>query len=327
MKTWIAKIKDSGPWIVFFEIFVIAQLLLIFVFNLTHLKYEAGFDSSAAMAQAMEIWNQKSIFLKHWDYQSTLGLDSVIIPASIFYGITHNIFLAYGIADCLGVLLYIYIFRDIFKMLQLPKLVRMIVYVLLLTPYSLEPLGYMPMMFTGAAYYIIKVLIPIMLIDILLKIRLEIPVRRYLHILITYFAAVYLTALSCGLYLLICGLLPIILYELFTVICSGSFKNFLSKNTLLLAASLVIYGLGYASAKIYGADIFTNEMVLTTAENFVNNFAKCIIGIAELFGALPNQKIVVTSAFGIHYLSHMAAFLLFVIILIATIKSVRPLSC
>lgn len=201
MKTWIAKIKDSGPWIVFFEIFVIAQLLLIFVFNLTHLKYEAGFDSSAAMAQAMEIWNQKSIFLKHWDYQSTLGLDSVIIPASIFYGITHNIFLAYGIADCLGVLLYIYIFRDIFKMLQLPKLVRMIVYVLLLTPYSLEPLGYMPMMFTGAAYYIIKVLIPIMLIDILLKIRLEIPVRRYLHILITYFAAVYLTALSCGLYL------------------------------------------------------------------------------------------------------------------------------
>ena len=258
------------------------------------------------MAQAMEIWNQKSIFLKHWDYQSTLGLDSVIIPAVIFYGITHNIFLAYGIADCLGVLLYIYIFRDIFKMLQLPKLVRMIIYVLLLTPYSLEPLGYMPMMFTGAAYYIIKVLIPIMLIDILLKIRLEIPVRRYLHILITYFAAVYLTALSCGLYLLICGLLPIILYELFTVICSGSFKNFLSKNTLLLAASLVIYGLGYASAKIYGADIFTNEMVLTTAENFVNNFAKCIVGIAELFGALPNQKIVVTSAFGIHYLSHMA---------------------
>lgn len=83
---------------------------------------------------------------------------------------------------------------------------------------------------------------------------------------------------------------------------------------------------GLCQCKIYGADIFTNEMVLTTAENFVNNFAKCIVGIAELFGALPNQKIVVTSAFGIHYLSHMAAFLLFVIILIATIKSVRPLS-
>ena len=150
--TVISRLKNTNPWVIFFELFVITQLMLIFIFNLTHLKYEAGFDSSAAMAQAMEIWNQKTIFLKNWEYQSTLGLDSVIIPASIFYGITHNIFLAYGIADCLGVMLYIYIFRDIFKMLKLPKLPRMIIYVLLLTPYSLEPLGYMPMMFTGAAY-------------------------------------------------------------------------------------------------------------------------------------------------------------------------------
>ena len=124
--TVISRLKNTNPWVIFFELFVIAQLMLIFIFNLTHLKYEAGFDSSAAMAQAMEIWNQKTIFLKNWEYQSTLGLDSVIIPASIFYGITHNIFLAYGIADCLGVMLYIYIFRDIFKMLKLPKLPRMI---------------------------------------------------------------------------------------------------------------------------------------------------------------------------------------------------------
>lgn len=62
MKTWIAKIKDAGPWIVFFEIFVIAQLLLIFVFNLTHLKYEAGFDSSAAMAPGRKSGIRKAFF-------------------------------------------------------------------------------------------------------------------------------------------------------------------------------------------------------------------------------------------------------------------------
>ena len=86
--TVISRLKNTNPWVIFFELFVITQLMLIFIFNLTHLKYEAGFDSSAAMAQAMEIWNQKTIFLKNWEYQSTLGLDSVIIPASIFYGIT-----------------------------------------------------------------------------------------------------------------------------------------------------------------------------------------------------------------------------------------------
>ena len=54
MKTWIAKIKDSGPWIVFLK-FCHCTAAVNFCFNLTHLKYEAGFDSSAAMAQAMEI--------------------------------------------------------------------------------------------------------------------------------------------------------------------------------------------------------------------------------------------------------------------------------
>lgn len=324
--TVISRLKNTNPWVIFFELFVITQLMLIFIFNLTHLKYEAGFDSSAAMAQAMEIWNQKTIFLKNWEYQSTLGLDSVIIPASIFYGITHNIFLAYGIADCLGVMLYIYIFRDIFKMLKLPKLPRMIIYVLLLTPYSLEPLGYMPMMFTGAAYYIIKVLIPIMLIDLILKLRFNIPVKKYLHILITYFVSIYLTALSCGLYLLICGLFPIIIYELYCTICSGSLRNIINKRSLLLLISLIIYAAGYVSAKIYGASVFTNEMILSSVNNFVNNLAKCFVGIAELFGALPSKDIRVTSAFGIHYLSHMAAFIIVIIIVVATIKALKPLS-
>lgn len=324
--TVISRLKNTNPWVIFFELFVITQLMLIFIFNLTHLKYEAGFDSSAAMAQAMEIWNQKTIFLKNWEYQSTLGLDSVIIPASIFYGITHNIFLAYGIADCLGVILYIYIFRDIFKMLKLPKLPRMIIYVLLLTPYSLEPLGYMPMMFTGAAYYIIKVLIPIMLIDLILKLRFNIPVKKYLHILTTYFISIYLTALSCGLYLLICGLFPIIIYELYCTICSGSLRNIINKRSLLLLISLIIYAAGYVSAKIYGASVFTNEMILSSVNNFVNNLSKCFVGIAELFGALPSKDIRVTSAFGIHYLSHMAAFIIVIIIVVATIKALKPLS-
>ncbi len=324
--TIFTRIKNTNPWVIFFEMFVIAQLILIFVFNLTHLKYEAGFDSSAAMSQAMEIWKQKTIFLKNWEYQSTLGLDSVIIPASIFYGITHNIFLAYGIADCLGVLLYIYIFRDIFKMINIPKLPRMIIYVLLLTPYSLEPLGYMPMMFTGAAYYIVKVLIPIMLIDIILKLRLNVPVRKYIHVLITYFISVYLTALSCGLYILICGIIPIIMYELYSTICSGNIKNILNKRSLLLLISLVLYGAGYASAKLYGAEVFTNEMVLTPVNNFIENIGKCVVGVAELFGALPSKEIYVTSAFGIHYLAHMASFLIFLIIVIVVIKVTKPLS-
>ena len=124
-------------------------------------------------------------------------------------GFTHNIFLAYGIADCLGVFALHLHFRGYFL-----KCCSWYAWIVLCT--SADTVFFRAARIYaddvyGAAYYIIKVLIPIMLIDILLKIRLGIPVRRYLHILITYFAAVYLTALSCGLYLLICGLFPIIL--------------------------------------------------------------------------------------------------------------------
>ena len=313
-------------WIVFFELLVLLQLALIFIFNLTHLKYEAGFDSSAAMAQAIEVWNQKTIFLKDWSYQSTLGLDSLLIPASLLYGITHNIFLAYGIADCLGVVLYICIFRDILKTLGTSKLARMIAYVILLTPYSLEPLGYMPMMFTGAAYYIVKVLIPIMLMDIMLKLHNKVAIKKFIPLLAIYGISLYLTGLSCGLYLFICGIIPIILYELFLVVKSGNLKNIISAPFLLILISTVIFAMGYISGKMYGASEFTNAMILCQVNNFTDNFFKCLVGIAELFGALPSQDIVVTSAFGIHYLSHMAAFLICIALLLITIKSVKPFS-
>lgn len=128
------------------------------------------------------------------------------------------------------------------------------------------------------------------------------------------------------MYILICGLFPIIVYELYSTICSGNIKNILNKRSLLLLISLVFYAAGYVSAKVYGAEVFTNEMILTSVNNFVNNIAKCFVGIAELFGALPSREIHVTSAFGIHYLSHMAAFLICLVIVIAVIKVTKPLS-
>ena len=67
-------------------------------------------------------------------------------------------------------------------------------------------------------------------------------------------------------------------------------------------------------------------MILSSVNNFVNNLSKCFVGIAELFGALPSKDIRVTSAFGIHYLSHMAAFIIVIVIVVATIKALKPLS-
>jgi hypothetical protein len=144
---------------IFLFILLVLQLLVIAVFNLTRLPYVAGFDSSAAMAQAMQIWKQRTIFLKDWAYQSTLGLDSGLLLASMIYGVTGNIFISYGLSNCVIIALYFYVIYEILKEINVSKTVRLITLIILFTPYSLEPLGYMPMLFTNASYYSIKVLI------------------------------------------------------------------------------------------------------------------------------------------------------------------------
>lgn len=318
------QIKKHSFWTIFFSIFVAVQIVLIFAFNLFHLKYVVNFDSSAAMAQAMEIWKQKTIFLSNWSYQSTLGLDSMIIPASIFYGITKNIFLAYGIADCLGVILYLGIFYDTLKTMGVSRIYRLITYVFLLTPYSLEPLGYMPMMFTNASYYIIKVLIPVILIDIMLKLHKNISVKKFIPLLVFYGVSIVLTAFSSGVYLLICGIFPIMLFEIYLAISSGNLKNAKNKQMLLLLASVILYACGYAGSKLYGADVFTSNMVLCQVDNVIDNFSRCIVGLGELFGAVPGKEITITSYLGIHYLSHIGAFLIFVIIAVQVLVKNNP---
>lgn len=304
--------KTKRFWLIAMSMVVAVQIAAIMIFNFTRLKYVGGFDSSAAMAQAMEIWNQKTIFIKNWDYQSTLGLDSILILASLFYGITKNIYIAYALADSLALALYIWVFRDVLKQLRVEPVYRLFAYIVLLTPYSLEPLGYMPMMFTNAAYYTLKVLIPVMLIDILLRIYRGISLKKSAPLLVICGVSLFLTGFSCGLYLFICGLLPLIFYELWKVLRSGDIRSVLNKRILVLLAGTGIFGLGLITSKLYGQSSYTSGMMLITATDFVDNIFKCFVGIAELFGALPYRQIGVVSAYGIHYLSHLAAFVLFV---------------
>lgn len=304
--------KTKRFWVIAMSVVLAIQIAAIVIFNFTRIRYVGGFDPSAAMAQAMEIWNQKTIFLKNWDYQATLGLDSILIPASLFYGITKNIYVAYAMANCLALALYIYVFRDVLKQLQVAMVYRLFAYIVLLTPYSLEPLGYMPMMFTNAAYYVMKVLIPVMLIDILLKIYRGISLKKFVPILIICGVYLFLTGFSCGLYLFICGLLPLIFHELWKVLRSGDIKTIYNKRMLVLLVGVGIFGLGLIVSKLYGQGSYTSGMMLTTATDFVDNFFKCFIGVAELFGALPYRQIGVISIYGMNYLSHLAALILFV---------------
>lgn len=55
-------------------VIMLIKIMSILIFNLTRLKYIVDYDSSVPLAQAIEMWQQKTIFLKGWAYQTTLGL-------------------------------------------------------------------------------------------------------------------------------------------------------------------------------------------------------------------------------------------------------------
>lgn len=94
MKRW-----SVAEWILF--VILAAQVAAIVVFNFTRMKYCMDYDSICALTQAREIWRQKTLALSDWTYQTTLGWDSGVPLAALLYGVTKNLFVSYGIVNCL----------------------------------------------------------------------------------------------------------------------------------------------------------------------------------------------------------------------------------
>lgn len=302
------------------------QLCALFIFNMTKLPYESNFDSSAAMAQAMEIVKQKTLFLSDWEYQSTFGLDSVLPLAAVFYAVFHNIFIAYGLADFIGTIFFLYVIISTGKLLNIKNTYLYISCIFLLIPFSRGMLGYYPMMFTGAAYYLIKALLPILLISLVIRIRKG-KMRLYhipLVMILTWYS--FFTGLSCGPYLLVCGFLPVLIWQLLLYVKNFRGKNSGDKNSIssrkipmdivLSAAAILVLVIGIQVAKVYNPYSFVNGMVLCNADNFFDNLFKFIIGFFELFSAVAYGTVSATSKEAILILMHLLIAMSFLVLMV-----------
>lgn len=132
------KLNDKKVLLIWgLRIAFLVQLLVLVYFNLTHLKYIVDYDGSVPVAQAMEIWKQKRIFIHDWGYQTTMGLDSPVLLAALLYGVTGNGCLAYGMANIIWILLLLLVINDIYTECEIRKEYRYVGFVLLLTPYTM----------------------------------------------------------------------------------------------------------------------------------------------------------------------------------------------
>lgn len=299
-KTWIKE-----HWLeILLCVGIVIQIGALAVFNLTRLPYESNYDSSCAYAQIVEMWRQKRILLKDWAYQTTLGIDSPVLLGALFYGITKNAFTAFGLANIVTVIVYVFLFYDILKQADVAKNLRLLAVLFLLTPYSTGQLGYMPMLFTSAGSYAYKLLVPLLLIDILVRMHKGQEIKKYWYLVLFATFFVFDTAVSSGEYILLCAILPLIGYEILHVLIGNDIKQIFNKRFGFLILESAIYVVGIKVGRRTGIiESVGSQMMLTKAKHFPSVIAKCLTGIFQLFGGIPDyEDIPVTQTYGMMYL-------------------------
>lgn len=319
-KTWIKE-----HWLeILLCVGIVIQIGALAVFNLTRLPYESNYDSSCAYAQIVEMWRQKRILLKDWAYQTTLGIDSPVLLGALFYGITKNAFTAFGLANIVTVIVYACLFYDILKQADVKKNMRLLAVLFLLTPYSTGQLGYMPMLFTSAGSYAYKLLVPLLLIDILVRMHKGQEIKKYWYLILFATFFVFDTAVSSGEYILLCAVLPLIGYEILHVLIGNDIKQIFNKRLGFLILESAIYVVGIKVGRRTGIiESVGSQMMLTKAKHFPSVIAKCLTGIFQLFGGIPDyEDIPVTQTYGMMYLFR---FFLAVVILASWIYLLKHL--
>ena len=319
-KTWIKE-----HWLeILLCVGIVIQIGALAVFNLTRLPYESNYDSSCAYAQIVEMWRQKRILLKDWAYQTTLGIDSPVLLGALFYGITKNAFTAFGLANIVTVIVYAFLFYDILKQADVKKNMRLLAVLFLLTPYSTGQLGYMPMLFTSAGSYAYKLLVPLLLIDILVRMHKGQEIKKYWYLILFATFFVFDTAVSSGEYILLCAVLPLIGYEILHVLIGNDIKQIFNKRLGFLILESAIYVVGIKVGRRTGIiESVGSQMMLTKAKHFPSVIAKCLTGIFQLFGGIPDyEDIPVTQTYGMMYLFR---FFLAAVILVSWIYLLKHL--
>ena len=277
----------------------------IVYFNLSDIRCSVDPDFACTVYHYMEVIKHGTLQLPDWFHTTSLELDGTMLFALPLYYVTKNIFTAIGISNILIMILYVIV---VARLLRLYKIDRIFVYatlILVLTPYEYGMLDYFNMMFYGGACYAIKTLVPILLLLILSLLGKGKCASRKEKAELFMYGVVYVyllfaTAFSTGTFVVLCGLLPIVVWMIIEVFLKGTSGYLLDKKVwMALGTTILTFAAGYVMHnKVYTATSRTN-MNLTNMGEFADNFKACIRGVFELLGAITLSDVPVLSVEGI----------------------------
>lgn len=303
----------------FFLGLLVVQFVLLCYFNLSDVRYSMDHDMANGFYHCREMIRNRTINISDWHHTTSMELDTTFLFAIPIYYFIKDLFLASGISSIIYIVLYIVTVYGILKCANVDRKFIYFTITLVLTPYTFGMLDYVNMLFFGVSWYVVKALVPLMLIWLIQlygKWNHMTKKQRILTGVVTlvYCLMLFITSLSTGIYAMMCGVIPLIVYMLFEIWIDGSFsKKYNRMHFFLVMLSLVVFFIGY---KIYGnvyGEASRADMYLTKLENFAVNFRACIAGIFQLFGGMPMDDISVMSIQGILYCLRIGFVLLLLV--------------
>lgn len=271
-------------------IVLIVEVLCLFYLNFKHMYQMIDYDSSGAFVHAIEIWKQKTLFLKDYYYATTADLDSIVGIVALFFGITHDIMFSQAIGNSIVILLFLYLLYRLLKAVGIRRDVRVAIEVLLIVPYSWGQLGYVSMLFTNSACNSIRYVMPILLSSVVLSIDANEKKSSYIGRGILLLIVSFFVGLSSGLYVLLCGIFPFIIAEVVHMLFKGEWKTLKNNRLLVIVATFIICFIGYKLEGPFGLTNKANEITLMDANSFVDWVSISLIGIYQLFGGIASGE-------------------------------------
>lgn len=274
LRTRIKKREMDLPLIILM-LSAVMQLLLWARLNLRH-QYIFDYDAAKLFYHTLCMWREKTLLIPDWLYMTTGEWDCASLPAILFYGLTGDIRLAFGLANTVNTLLFTLVISRLFRPVpvQHGRQKGMLLGIcLVLMPYYWDMLDYSNMLFYGGAQYVYKVLLPVWLVSLYVGMpRRKLPAALYT---VAFLLLVLATASSSGLYVMMCGLFPILCCRL--VRAMGIEKGQLSRRDVFISVStVVVFMAGYLFQKTAHLDTRIDAMELIPIHALLPKIAQVV---------------------------------------------------
>lgn len=303
-------------------ILLVVQFCLIAYSNITQIGKNLDGDSSRVFNHIAEMWRQKTLFLPDWSYPSTLEWDCSSILAFPFYMLTNNIILSFGLANIILLAVFLYVVFFLFKDKDL--LYPLLCVNLIIIPYRVGMLEYYNMMFFGAAQYIIKVAVPMLLVGLIISGDRDFGRQQKFSAAVIVPAIVYLalllvSSMSSSVYVAVCGIFP----AFFVYIGDKFFRwERIPRFFVILAiCSVGVVAIGWYVNRIALGGARGDEMVLCSVDLIQDNISSCFWGMFDLLGGMAQIKD--TRVLSLAGLLRLAKCCLVILMLVSAVVSVK----